>query len=66
MATAEDMIITKLRWTAEAQRAKDRDDVRNIIAVRGADLDWNYIDSWCTTHGTRALLAEVRTSLPPV
>lgn len=65
MATAEDMIITKLRWAAEGRRAKDRDDVRNIIAVRGAELDWNYIDGWCTAHGTRALLAEIRTSLPP-
>ncbi len=34
MATTEDMIITKLRWAAEARRAKDQDDVRNIIAVR--------------------------------
>lgn len=65
MATAEDMIITKVRWAAEARRAKDRDDVRNIIAVRGAELDWSYIDGWCTTHGTGALLAEIRASLPP-
>ena len=41
MATAEDMIVTKLRWATRAKRVKDRDDVRNIIAVRGAELDWN-------------------------
>jgi hypothetical protein len=65
MATAEDMIITKLRWASAAVRTKDRDVVRNIIAVRGADLDWDYIERWCTTHGTLPLLVEIRTSLPP-
>jgi hypothetical protein len=65
MATAEDMIITKLRWASAAKRTKDRDDVRNIIAVRGAELDWAYIERWCTTHGTLPLLVEIRASLPP-
>jgi hypothetical protein len=40
MATAEDMVITKLRWASLANRTKDREDVRNIIALRDADLDW--------------------------
>ncbi len=65
MATAEDMIVTKLRWATLAKRAKDRDDVRNIIAVRGAELDWYYIEHWCATHGTIALLGEIRDSIPP-
>ena len=66
MATAEDMIVTKLLWAARANRAKDRDDVRSIIAVRGADLDWHYIEGWCTTHGTTTLLDEIRQSIPPL
>jgi hypothetical protein len=65
LATAEDMIITKLRWATRANRAKDRDDVRNIIAVRGAELDWNYIERWCVTHDTIALLGDIRDSIPP-
>jgi hypothetical protein len=65
MATAEDMIITKLRWASAANRTKDRDDVRNIIAVRGAGLDWNYIERWCETHDTSALLGEILRSIPP-
>lgn len=65
MATAEDMIITKLRWAALAHRSKDRDDVRNIIAVRGDELDWNYIRRWCGTHDTLTLLDEIRDSIPP-
>lgn len=65
MATAEDMIITKLRWATRANRAKDRDDVRNIIAVRGAELDWTYVERWCVTHDTIALLGNIRVSIPP-
>lgn len=66
VATAEDMIVTKLRWADEAHRAKDREDVRNILAVRGPDLDWTYVRRWSTEHGTLDLLEEVRGSVPPV
>ena len=65
MATAEDMVITKLRWVSLANRSKDRDDARNIIAVRSADLDWGYIERWCATHGTLSLLIDIRDSIPP-
>ena len=63
IATAEDMVVTKLRWARDAGRAKDRDDVRGIIAVGGSDLDWRYIEDWCERHGTRALLDEIRAAL---
>jgi hypothetical protein len=65
LATAEDMIVTKLRWSMLAGRSKDRDDVRNIIAVRGDDIDWVYVRQWCEVHGTVALLDEIRNSIPP-
>ena len=64
MATAEDTVITKLRWAALANRNKDRDDARNIIAVRSADLDWAYIERWCVAHDTLALLNDIRDSIP--
>ncbi len=64
MATAEDMVITKLRWASLANRLKDRDDVRNIIAVRSADLDWAYIERWCAAHDTLRLLRDIRSSIP--
>jgi hypothetical protein len=66
IATAEDMIVTKLRWSLEAGRVKDREDIRNIIAVRGTRLDWPYIEHWSERHGTRGLLDELRRSVPPV
>ena len=58
--TAEDVIIWKLRWA----RSKDRDDVRAVIGVQGNKLDWPYVEDWCERHGTRALLSEIRRSVP--
>jgi hypothetical protein len=65
VASAEDMVVTKLRWVRTANRSKDRDDVRNIIAVRGSELDWDYIGRWSIQHGTSSLLEEIRASIPP-
>ncbi len=64
VATAEDMIITKLRWAIGAGRSKDRDDVRNILAVRADELDWAYLQRWSVAHGTDALLQQIRASIP--
>lgn len=64
VASAEDTIVTKLRWVAGASRAKDRDDIRNIIAVQGTMLDWVYLERWAAVHGTAQLLAEIRSSVP--
>ena len=64
LPTVEDVIITKLRWAQIAKRGKDSGDV---IAVQGDEaLDWNYIHHWCAQHGTRALLDEIRASIPPL
>lgn len=63
----EDVIIMKLRWFAIAKRGKDRDDVRDILAVQGDDaLDWAYIHHWTAEHKTRELLDEIRASIPPI
>jgi hypothetical protein len=66
--TVEDVIITKLRWSLLGNRPKDREDVRDVIAVQGAEgrIDWDYVHDWCDRHGTRALLEEVRRSIPPI
>jgi hypothetical protein len=64
--TAEDVVVTKVRWAALAKRSKDIDDARNVIAVQGDRLDWDYIHSWCDRHGSRALLDEIRASIPPI
>lgn len=64
VAAVEDMIVTKLRWASGAQRIKDRDDIRNMLAVRGGDVDWAYVEQWVRRHGTAGLLDEIKASLP--
>lgn len=51
---AEDVVVTKLRWAASGKsRAKDADDVRNVLLVQKGNLDLQYIRHWCDQHGTR-------------
>lgn len=58
--TAEDVLITKLRWGALNGRIQDKIDARDIIVIQGDKLDWNYVHSWCEQHGTCPILDEVR------
>jgi hypothetical protein len=66
LPTVEDVVITKLRWAFHGGRSKDRNDAREVIAVQAGRIDWDYAHSWCDRHGTRALLDEVRRSIPPL
>jgi hypothetical protein len=62
--TAEDVIITKLRWSKHGQRAKDVDDVKNVLRVQAGSLDLPYIRDWCDRHGTRNLFERLLQSVP--
>lgn len=62
LLTAEDVIVTKLRWS----RRKDVDDLENVIGVQGNQLDWDYIHHWCEQHGTRQMLDDIRSRIPPL
>ena len=53
--TAEDVIITKLRWSKHGLRQKDVLDAAAVIAVQAGRLDLEYIRRWCDLHGTREL-----------
>lgn len=64
VATVEDSIVTKLRWVLGAHRAKDRDDIRNMLAVQSSAIDWTYIEHWTAMHGTGVILEEILRSLP--
>ncbi len=64
--SVEDVIVTKIRWAFLGNRSKDRDDVRDVIAVQADRIDWDYVHRWCEEHGTRALLDEIRASIPPI
>lgn len=60
IATAEDALVTKLRWSQSAGREKDIVDARNIIAIQADALDWPYVEAWCERHGTRGVLERLR------
>ena len=62
IASADDMIVQKVRWG----RRKDLDDAEGILSVQGASLDFPYIEKWCAAHGTFERLAELRRSIPPI
>ena len=49
-------MIQKLRWA----RRKDLDDIVNLIAVSGDELDWEYVNRWAKVHGTSNLLTDLR------
>lgn len=53
--TAEDVVITKLRWSKHGKRQKDVDDVSDVLGVQAGRLDLEYIRGWCDRHGTREL-----------
>ena len=60
--TAEDVVVSKLRWS----RPKDLEDVRDVLSIQAAAMDWDYLHHWTGLHGTRARLDELRASIPPM
>jgi hypothetical protein len=63
--TVEDVVVNKLWWAHVARRAKDTEDVRNVVGVQQHNINWTYVNHWCDQHGTRELLEEIRRSIPP-
>jgi hypothetical protein len=59
--TAEDVIVTKLRWSRGGKRPKDVEDLKNLLDSQAGRLDLSYIRGWCDQHGTRALFEELLT-----
>lgn len=59
LATPEDVIVQKLRWS----RPQDLVDAENVIIVQADILDWEYICHWTDIHGTTKTLAHIRDDL---
>ncbi len=63
-ATAEDVIIMKIRWSGKGgkSRAKDILDIQDVISVQTAkNLDLEYIRRWTDVHGTREVFEKLLT-----
>ena len=62
VATAEDLIVQKLRW----HREKDVTDIRGILLLQADALDFPYIEQWCERHGTLERFHEIRRSVAEI
>ncbi|HET9987907.1 MAG TPA: hypothetical protein VFQ65_05290 [Kofleriaceae bacterium] len=54
VATAEDTIIAKLEWAKLSASERQLSDVAGILAVRGDDLDFAYVERWVHQLGLAA------------
>lgn len=63
--TAEDVVITKLRWSKQGQRPKDVEDVRGVLKVQRGRLDLEYVRCWTDRHGTRELFEQLLAAVEP-
>ena len=63
-ATAEDTIIAKLEWAKQAASDRQLEDVAGILRVRGAELDFEYIERWVTELGLAEPWQRARTAAP--
>lgn len=60
MASPEDVILRKLQYHREGGSERHLSDIRDIISVRGDELDVGYIDRWSDRLGVRAEWERVR------
>lgn len=54
----EDLILSKLQWSRDAESQIQKDDARMVIRSV-EDLDWAYLDKWAADLGLQDLLTEV-------
>ena len=66
LPTAEDVVVQKLRWYVRAKRAKDREDLRQVLAVQHGHLDMGYVRGWCERHGALTVLDELLAQIADV
>jgi hypothetical protein len=64
IATAEDTIIAKLEWSKLGASDRQLKDIAGILRVRGADLDFEYIERWVTELGLAEPWQRARTAAP--
>jgi hypothetical protein len=60
IATAEDVIVSKLEWSKLAQSQRQIEDVAAITRVRWAQLDRSYLEKWILELGLGAEWTEAK------
>lgn len=57
--SAEDTILSKLRWYTISPSDRQLNDVRGILQVQQGRLDWDYLRNWAERLGIVDLLRQV-------
>lgn len=47
----EDLVLAKLVWARQTASALQEKDIRNVLQVLGASLDFAYLEKWAETLG---------------
>ena len=59
VASAEDVLLTKLEWSLASGSSRQIDDACGIVAVQGERLDLEYLRLWSAELGVTELLERV-------
>ena len=59
IASAEDVLLTKLEWAVRSGSSRQVDDARGIASVQGSSLDLDYLRRWAPELGVEDLLEQV-------
>jgi hypothetical protein len=57
VASAEDIIVSKLEWSKLAQSQRHIEDVAGILRIRWDSLDHSYVEKWIVELWTREAMA---------
>jgi hypothetical protein len=60
VATAEDAIISKLRWLRQGATGRSTEDIQGILRAHAGTLDLDYLDGMARTLGLDQLWAPLR------
>jgi hypothetical protein len=66
VASAEDIVLSKLQWVRRGGSERQLRDVGGVVAVQGDALDRSYVETWAKRLGVDDLWRDVLDSLPPV
>jgi hypothetical protein len=60
VATAEDVIVSKLEWSKLAQSHRQIEDVAGILRMRWESLDHSYLEKWIRELGLKTEWEDAR------
>lgn len=53
VASLEDVMLSKLEWAKQGGSARQLEDVRTLLRLRGEELDRDYVQHWVDALGVR-------------